>query len=239
MHVIDQAAGRPQNGVGEESPRQQRRQGEQRIWDVVGRDLHQSSEDQREQQHVDHRPQEKPRHPQRGLSVGALDLAPNQEQEQLSVIPHVSQAQRTPPTRPLHDGRRRIVARRAPDHRLRRWHHHHPSDHPRPVSLPPRHHRVRATRSGFAPSPSGRPPQRIGVRVRLRGRSTSPGFPAHAVRQLRPRTRSGRPVSTHALERNWVRELPQPAPGSILSEFASGRSARRGRSSRCRNTRRR
>ncbi len=83
-------------GVGEQPPGQQRRQGEDRVGHAAGRQLQEVAEDQAEQPHGEQGLQDRPGGPQGGLLVAHLDIAPGEEVEQLAVAPQVAQLQREP-----------------------------------------------------------------------------------------------------------------------------------------------
>src|SRR5207302_7522309 len=88
--------------AGEVRPRQHRREDEERIGHVVlGLHVQPPVEDEGEDDRRDERDEDRPGRAERGLLVLDLDVAPDQEEEELAVGPELAEVQTHTPARAL------------------------------------------------------------------------------------------------------------------------------------------
>ena len=75
----------PATAVAEVRPRHERREREERVRHAVGRHVREAAEEDREDHHRHHRLEDGPRGAEHGLLVAHLDVAPDEEVQQLAV----------------------------------------------------------------------------------------------------------------------------------------------------------
>ena len=88
--IADQALTRAAEGIGEELPGQQGGEHQDRIGGTPGGQFGQLAEYQREHQHGQQGPAQRPQDADDGLFVAHQDVAPGEEQEQLAIAPQVA-----------------------------------------------------------------------------------------------------------------------------------------------------
>ena len=118
--LADQALPALAHAGGEERPRQQPGEDEHRIGQALGRDLREPPEDDREDEHRQQGLEHRPGHAEHRLLVADLDVAPDQEKEQLAGVVQLLPVDRDPArARPDDD---LVGFRRLRDHRGRGLH---------------------------------------------------------------------------------------------------------------------
>ena len=80
----------------EERPRHERGVGEERVGNAVRRHMREASEEEREHDHREQRLEHRPSDPEHGLLVADLEVAPDEEVQQLAIGDDLTQPQSHP-----------------------------------------------------------------------------------------------------------------------------------------------
>src|SRR5262249_6923888 len=99
VRAADEAVGGLAESLGEEGPGDERCEGEYRIRHAIGGDLGEPTEEDTEDDHGHKGLNDGPGSPEHGLLVPNLDVAPDEEVQQLPVGPQFTKPQGHPPTR--------------------------------------------------------------------------------------------------------------------------------------------
>ena len=106
--AADDARGRFVEAEGKEGPRHEAREIEDRVREPVRRHPGEPPEEQAEDEHGEQRLQHGPRHAERRLLVPDLDVTPDEEEQQLAIVPQLAKAQRRPAARGIDDRQLRV-----------------------------------------------------------------------------------------------------------------------------------
>src|SRR5215213_5225145 len=112
LPAADNARGRFIDTEGEEGPRHEPRQIEDRVGKAIRCHPGEPPEEEAEHEHGEQRLQHSPRHPECRLLVPDLDVTPDEEEQELAIRPQLAEAQGGPAARWVDDGQLRGARRR-------------------------------------------------------------------------------------------------------------------------------
>lgn len=96
MGAIDKAVGGLGEGLSEEGPRHQGAVYKEWVRSPIGGQPGEMAKDDRKDQHHEQRLQYRPEHPEKGLFVAHLDVAPHEEVEKPAIAPQAAQIEGCP-----------------------------------------------------------------------------------------------------------------------------------------------